>query len=194
MDSSQAGGGSVKKRAARIAVDLMIALVAGEALYYAYRINTDRNVQVVTGIVAVTAVSVCLWKALRSKERLNRRTLKRAGKKEGITKLVLLDEEGERIKEWLLQGETSLLIGKSSSQREVEVDLADTEYASLVSSQHAVLNYADGGWFIEDLESRNGVGIRQSGRGSAVRLEQEVPFSIGVGDMIYIANTRLLLK
>ncbi|MWC31331.1 FHA domain-containing protein [Paenibacillus sp. MMS18-CY102] len=172
----------------------MIALVAGEALYYAYRINTDRNVQVVTGIVAVTAVSVCLWKALRSKERLNRRTLKRAGKKEGITKLVLLDEEGERIKEWLLQGETSLLIGKSSSQREVEVDLADTEYASLVSSQHAVLNYADGGWFIEDLESRNGVGIRQSGRGSAVRLEQEVPFSIGVGDMIYIANTRLLLK
>ncbi|WP_246070687.1 FHA domain-containing protein [Paenibacillus kobensis] len=199
--SQQAGGGSGLKRrsVALIAVDLMTALVAGEALFYAYRINTDRNVQILTGVAAAVTVAVYVRKWWKRSDRQgvvrpNKPAARPPGKKEVITKLVLLDEEGERIKEWLLQGETSLLIGKSSSKQEIDIDLADTEYASLVSSQHAVLNYANGSWFIEDLDSRNGIGIREAGRGSAQRLEQEMPHPVGVGDMIYIANTRLLLK
>lgn len=43
---------------------------------------------------------------------------------------------------------------------EVDIDLSDVEYASLISKEHAVLNYSSGSWFIEDLESENGVGIK----------------------------------
>jgi pSer/pThr/pTyr-binding forkhead associated (FHA) protein len=69
------------------------------------------------------------------------------------------------------------------------------EYASLISKQHAVLNHASGIWYLEDLDSRNGVGIKKQGTGGTKQLlENENPHKVDSGDMIYIANTRLLVK
>ncbi|UHA76121.1 FHA domain-containing protein [Paenibacillus sp. 481] len=113
---------------------------------------------------------------------------------EGISKLVLLDEEGESVKEWYIQGETSLLVGKSSSQSEVDIDLSDSDYASLISKSHAVLNYAKGIWYVEDLESRNGIGMKRSISSEKVKLGSDQPHPLTSGNILYIANTRLLVK
>ncbi|CAH1189916.1 hypothetical protein PAECIP111893_00014 [Paenibacillus plantiphilus] len=178
-----------RKPASIIAVDLMIGLVAAEALYYAFGMNTDAVLQWAVGILLAGLIAVYGWRKLQPIQLS-------AGRKgqAKITKLVLLDEDSESIKEWFIQGEVSLLIGKTTGRSEVDIDLADTEYASLISTQHAVLNYTSGRWYIEDLDSRNGIGIRKSNRSSAVKLESDAPSLIETGDMIYIANTRMLVK
>nr|WP_242061277.1 FHA domain-containing protein [Brevibacillus laterosporus] len=112
----------------------------------------------------------------------------------GITKLVLLDEDGERVKEWYIQGETSLVIGKNSRNGEVDIDLSDTEYASLISTHHAVLNHVGGTWFIEDNNSHNGIGIKKANSKRTNKVEVETQQQIDINDLIYIANTRILVK
>lgn len=111
-----------------------------------------------------------------------------------VVKLVLLDDDGTSVKEWYIQGETSVLIGKSSKNSEADIDLSDTPYASLISPQHAVLNKASGQWFIEDIDSASGVGVRKGNQSRSSKLEIEEPSLIEAGDLIYIANTRILVK
>lgn len=145
--------------------------------------------QMSTVAVAAAIILALIWTGGESGQRKRSSANDRA-----ISKIVLLDDDGERVKEWLIQGETSILIGRTSEQGEVDIDLRDCEYALLVSPEHAVLNYADGQWYIEDAESYSGTGIRQAGRSDANRLIAEEPVRVGAGDMIFIANTRLLVK
>lgn len=111
-----------------------------------------------------------------------------------ISKIVMLDDDGERIKEWFVKGETSVLIGKSTQSFEVDIDLSDSEYASLISPEHAVMNCVGDLWYIEDVDSATGTGIRKLDRSDVRKLGAEEPEPIVPGDMIYIANTRLLIK
>ncbi|MCE5170366.1 FHA domain-containing protein [Paenibacillus profundus] len=170
-----------------IVIDLLIAVIAAAALFYVYVWNIDPVLKVTVGVLLAAAVVIYAVRRVRSRTLLQ---------EEGATiaKLVLLNEEGESVKEWYIHGETSLLIGKNSAQSEVDIDLSDSEYASLISKHHAVMNYASGNWFVEDLDSHNGVGIRQAGSRTASRLEVEEPYRIESGDIICIANTRILAK
>ncbi|GGG82801.1 FHA domain-containing protein [Paenibacillus radicis (ex Gao et al. 2016)] len=170
-----------------IIIDILILITAIEALYYAFFINTDEQVMWAAAIAALTALLIFLGIKLSKRNGMKRKT-------EPIAKLVLLDEEGERMKEWYINGETSLLIGKSSGRSEVDIDLSDAEYASIISPQHAVLNYAQGAWYVEDLDSRNGVGLRKFNRSAVTRLDNEQPYRLDAGDLLLIANTRLLVK
>ncbi|MGW8959560.1 FHA domain-containing protein [Paenibacillus sp. NPDC055715] len=111
-----------------------------------------------------------------------------------ITKLILMDEEGESIKEWYIEGETSLLIGKTTARSEADIDLAGTDYASLVSVEHVVLNRVNSDWFVEDVDSDNGTGLRPANESVTKKLESGEPYRIYTGDLLYIANTRLLVK
>ncbi|WP_342415119.1 FHA domain-containing protein [Paenibacillus sp. FSL R10-2782] len=111
-----------------------------------------------------------------------------------IAKLILMDEEGESIKEWYIEGETSLLIGKTTARSEADIDLAGTDYASLVSVEHAVLNRVNSDWFVEDVDSGNGTGLRPANESVTKKLESGEPYRIYTGDLLYIANTRLLVK
>jgi pSer/pThr/pTyr-binding forkhead associated (FHA) protein len=112
----------------------------------------------------------------------------------GIMKLCLLDEEGEITKEWSLEGETSLLIGKSTSEGEVDIDLSTAEYESLINNEHAMLNCVSGAWYIEDFDSLNGIGIKKAEKRIKSKLRHESPYRIHTGDILYIANTRILVK
>ncbi|MDG0873378.1 FHA domain-containing protein [Paenibacillus thiaminolyticus] len=168
-------------------IDMLIAGIAAAALFYVYIWNADLVLKVAVGVLLAAGAAVyAAWRARRRKKR----------RQDGaaIAKLVLLDEEGESVKEWYIHGETSLLIGKSSAQSEVDIDLSDSEYASLISKHHAVLNYASGSWYVEDLDSRNGVGIQPAGRRTAEQLEEDGPYRIESGDIICIANTRIVVK
>lgn len=111
-----------------------------------------------------------------------------------IRKIVLLNERGAEIEEWLLEGKTSLLIGKSSTEQEVDINLNGTEYESLINYEHAVLNCVSGMWYIEDIDSVNGVGVKKAHKRVKSSLKQESPYRLNSGDIIYIANTRILAK
>ncbi|TVX95106.1 FHA domain-containing protein [Cohnella terricola] len=166
----------------------MIILVSAEALYYTYKINTDTTLQWGVALIVLCVATYILIRRARKLQGGTKKKLK------SVSKLVLLDEDGESVKEWFIQGETSLLIGKSSSREEVDIDLSDTEYASLISLQHAVLNYSEGSWYLEDLDSRNGIGIRSSNQSAAVRLDPDATHRVEIGDLIYLANTRIIAK
>ena len=110
----------------------------------------------------------------------------------GVQRLVLLDEQGKPIKSWDLQGRISLIIGKSGQNQELDVDLGDCEYSGFIDFQHAVLNFSLDQWYVEDLESQNGVKIKKVEDGECYRVIHR-PCKVTAGDVLYIANTRLLL-
>lgn len=112
----------------------------------------------------------------------------------GIQKLIMKDEEGRNVKEWYVEGKKSLLIGRKTQDNEVDIDLSESEYVTLISKQHAVLNFSDNVWYIEDIGSSNGTSLKKISESKKSKLEQGTLYKIGPGDTIYIANTRLVVK
>ncbi len=111
-----------------------------------------------------------------------------------ISKLLLLDDEGGIMKEWHLLGRPSLLIGRSYKNEEVDIDLSDQQYAVLVSQQHAVINCADGIWYIEDVSSANGIGVRRRTSTDIVKIRNDRPYKLANGDVIFIGKIKLLVN
>ncbi|PUA39413.1 FHA domain-containing protein [Paenibacillus elgii] len=181
---------SEKKSVWVTVVNVLIALVAAFTLVYTYIWNTNVALKLFVAVFFIIGLTGMAWR----KYGRTAASAPEAKKEAAITKLALLGDDGERIKEWYIHGETSLLIGRSSSDLEVQIDLSGTEYAALVSKQHAVLNYASGNWYIEDLDSSNGVGIKKRGESGKRLLNGDEPEQVHSGDTIYIANTRLLVK
>lgn len=110
----------------------------------------------------------------------------------GPKQLILLDEQGKPIKAWDLQGRTALIIGKAGQGQELDVDLSDCEYSSFIDFQHAVINFCLDQWYVEDLNSQNGVKVKKVEDGECYRVIHR-PCKIATGDVLYIANTKLLL-
>lgn len=110
-----------------------------------------------------------------------------------ITALALLNEENGQCREWVISGKNGLVIGKSGSRYDVDIDLSDCVYSTLISQEHALLNYAADGWYIEDCHSENGVAIVKSD-GIRYQLTSDKPCRIQKGDILHIANTQLLVK
>lgn len=108
-----------------------------------------------------------------------------------INRIALIDISGEIVKEWHIVGKSGLVIGKSYKKQVVDVDLADTEYAILIAREHAVLNFVEGHWYIEDLGSRNGTGVKSKQSSKIRRLAEKETYQIQAGDRIYIAKTLL---
>lgn len=110
----------------------------------------------------------------------------------GIQRLVLLDEQEKPIKSWDMQGRTALIIGKAGQDQELDVDLTECEFSSFIDFQHAVLNFCLDQWYVEDLDSQNGVKVRKVEDGECYRVIRR-PCRVVAGDVLYIANTKLLL-
>lgn len=111
---------------------------------------------------------------------------------QGIQRLLLLDEDGKPIRSWDLQGRVSLIIGKAGQDQELDIDLSDCEYSSFIDFQHAVLNFCLDQWYVEDLGSQNGVKVRKVEDGECYKVIHR-PCRVVAGDILYIANTKLLL-
>lgn len=109
-----------------------------------------------------------------------------------IRQLMLLDEHDKPLKSWDLAGRTAVVIGRNNEEEEVDVDLEDCEYSTFIDCQHAVLNYSLDSWYLEDLGSKNGVKVRKVEDGGCYQVMNR-PCRLSAGDVIYIANTRLLL-
>ncbi|HIS62125.1 MAG TPA: FHA domain-containing protein [Candidatus Scybalomonas excrementigallinarum] len=109
-----------------------------------------------------------------------------------VRQLVLLDEAGRPIKTWDMAGRVSLVIGKKNKEENVDVDLSDCAYSALIEDCHAVLNYSSGSWFVEDLSLENGIRIKKVEDGICYQVMKR-PCKVLAGDILYIANTKILL-
>jgi len=113
--------------------------------------------------------------------------------KSEIRIIQLLNEREVVIKEWYMRDEQGLLIGKNFQNQLVDIDLTDADYSVLINKQHAALNCVKGKWFLEDLGSRNGTGVKAVRTSQIKRLEDEEVVVVNPGDRIYVAKTILQL-
>ena len=84
------------------------------------------------------------------------------------------------------------LSGSKNTEEIMDIDLSDCEYSSFIDFQHAVLNFCLDQWYVEDLGSQNGVKVGKVEDGECYRVIHR-PCKVVAGDVLYIANTKLLL-
>ncbi|MGE7948292.1 FHA domain-containing protein [Lysinibacillus sp. NPDC093688] len=169
-------------------IDIIIVTIAFFFILYVFVMNQDFILKTIIGLMLVILAIVYGSVKYEAKDKNYEVTKKK------IRKLVLLNDRGAEIDEWEIDDQTSLLIGKSSADNKADIDLSGTEYESLINYEHAVLNNVSGVWYIEDIDSVNGVGIKKAHKRGKNRIKHENPYPIGNGDTIYIANTRILVK
>lgn len=114
-------------------------------------------------------------------------------KHDGIENLALISEQGTILREWRIINKNGIVIGKSTADVIVDVDLSQIADAPFISKRHAVLNFASGDWYIEDLDSRNGIHVKQPGKKS-ISIKGSGPVLLERGDMFYISNTVFVLR
>lgn len=180
------------RKAVKMAADIVILLCSGILLLSMYIRNVDRRwfwtlmcvlLLIMTGAAADLAAQV--------RKREGTKTSLPADDM-AIRQLVLLDEQNKPIKSWELSGKIAVIIGKKNEEEEVDVDLEDCEYSTFINPQHAALNFCQNFWYVEDLNSQNGVQVKKVEDGICYKVLNR-PCRVMPGDIIYIANTRLLL-
>lgn len=169
-------------------IDIIIVTIAFFFILYVFVMNQEVLLKFVIGTVMV--ILAIIYGSLKYEAKAVTQTMTN----KDISKLILLNESGIEVDEWELGDQISLLIGKSSAEYKADIDLSGTEYESLVNYEHAVLNCVAGIWYVEDIDSVNGVGLKKAHKRVKNRLKQEIPYPLGNGDTIYIANTRILVK
>ncbi|MBO6177632.1 MAG: FHA domain-containing protein [Selenomonadaceae bacterium] len=108
-----------------------------------------------------------------------------------ITRLELLSEENTVIRAFDLYNKTGLVIGKDYGENQVDINLADTDYSTLIDVHTAVLNYAKGDWYVEDLNSKNGIAVQKKKDGRKYRISSGEPCKLEYGDIVLIGMSRL---
>lgn len=181
-----------KKRKNQIIPDILL-LLCGAGLVAGILRQMGAQRWMILLLAAVGVCMICVLLCLVSSVQGERKTGEAEGLQgHGIQKLILLDAQGKPVKSWSLDGRTSLIIGKAGQNQELDIDLSDCEYASFIDFQHAVLNFSMDQWYVEDLESHNGVKVGKVEDGECYRVLHR-PCKVTAGDVLYIANTRLLL-
>jgi len=146
----------------------------------------------IIGIV-VLAMLLFAWLFVEYRFRGNKSITVHNQPPEVVTSFALLSLDGEREQEWYAQGVNAFLIGKGSANRDVDIELGDTHHSEYISSEHAVLNFSLGYWYIEDLDSKHGVGVKKKGAEYTFRLKPSVPYKIEIGDTIFISKVKILV-
>ena len=184
------GSGKLEQILSYIATVLAIICLSA-LIFFLYFVNTDMYIRVVGTIAAL--LIVVIWLLFEYRRTRPMRVIN-MDYESSIKRFVLMTRDGDKEKEWHCEGVSSFLIGKSTIAGEVDMELGDTHYCEFISNEHAVLNYSDGHWYIEDLDSRNGVGIKKRGEEYALRLKPLTSYKIDEGDIIYISKAKILVR
>lgn len=182
-----------KEKGVKRTLDILIILCGAGLIFLSYiEIREWRFVPVVF-LVILLGMTVAVYDLfhLSSREQAEENGPE-PERMQTVKRLILLDEAGKPIKAWDLQGRSSLIIGKAGQDQELDIDLSDCEYSSFIDFQHAVLNFCLDQWYLEDLGSQNGVKVRKVQDGECYRVIHR-PCKVEAGDILYIANTKLLL-
>lgn len=174
-------------------LDIFICCLAAAVMILSYIYMEQSMLKyILLAIFAGVILCFAILAALDA-ERIGRRRKKfrnSRGRSKGIHSLILLDEENQEIAEWNIAGKISVLIGRDNHRENVDVNLMNTAFAGMVDRQHAVLNYTAGQWYIEDLDSTNGIRI-QKRDGMLYEVASGQPCLIEKGDVLIIGLTKL---
>lgn len=178
------------KQIAAIILDIAIAACTVLCLLLLYRqMAAGRPRQVLTAAFLLTAIALGIYEAVC----WSRPALKKRNRNPSISTLVLLGEDDRPIRMWDLTGKVGLLIGKSSGEYQVDVDLSGTDYHTYIDPEHAILNYNTSGWWLQDTSSRNGVSVIR--KGQELLLGHQAPARLEPGDVICLAKyTRIAVN
>ena len=165
-------------------INILLILIIFSGLIYLNYVYQHKYIHV--GSILFTVIFIFILVGLHRK--------KRKKKKHQIEKIILKDENGDNIREWNMDGLVSIVIGKKTKNNNVDIDLSQVVYSSLISRQHAVMNKADNKWYFEDMNSFNGSGILRHNSEEKFKVESGKAYRIYSGDILFIANTKLLLK
>lgn len=146
--------------------------------------------------VIVTLIFIIFNIYLLNKRQRLRKSRQRAvnGTQLRISTLVLLNDEMKPVREWSLRSRAGFLIGRMDSDVPDEINLSEAASAALIEKEHAILNYTNGRWYIEDLDTVNGTGVQKNGQGEIRWLAEQTPYEIECNDIIFIADTALLIN
>lgn len=182
-----------KRKSIKIAVDIIILLCSGILLFSLYIGDMDRRwFWTLLCILLLLMIGITADLKTQFREKNTKYMDSPPSDDIAIQQLILLDEQNKPIKSWDLSGKIAVVIGRKNEEEEVDVDLEDCEYSTFIDPQHAALNFCQNFWYIEDLGSQNGVQIKKVEDGVCYKVLYR-PCRVMPGDIIYIANTRLLL-
>ena len=148
---------------------------------------------IILGVIIFVHSAYTLYRSLTDDKFLENESARINSKVNTISTISLLNKNGDEIFSWELYGKTSAVIGKDLGENFVDIDLSKNPYASMIDVQHAVLNYADGNWYIEDLDSQNGISIKKIGEENIYKLSPLQPCKLDFGDIIFIGMCQLKL-
>ena len=149
---------------------------------------------IIFGVIVFLHSAYTLYRSFRDDKFLEMESALNNPNSNMITQISLLNEHGDVISSWDLYGRTSAIIGKDIGDNFVDIDLSKNPYASMIDVEHAVLNYADGHWYIEDLDSQNGISIKKLGQENVYKLSSLQPCKLDFGDIIFIGMCQLKLS
>lgn len=111
-----------------------------------------------------------------------------------ISYVALIGEQGNELLKWSLEGKTAIVIGKGTETEPVDIDLSGSAMAQMISKQHAVLNYTDNGWYVDDIDSKNGTRVKKKNQSALLDVKLVGAVEVEAGDIIYIANAMLQVR
>ncbi|AOR24917.2 FHA domain-containing protein [Clostridium taeniosporum] len=166
-------------------IGIIVTLIFG-MIYMTIKSNELKGVLLGLLIVFGIFVFINLYKRIHNQNDIEESNI--------INTIELVNEDNEIIKQWSIQDKISFLIGKNNGDNEAFLDLNESIYSTLVEDNHAVLNYAAGTWYIEDLSLDSGVCIQKIDDGKKYRIVKNTPCSLKRGDIIFISKVKLLLR
>ncbi|MBR5912813.1 MAG: FHA domain-containing protein [Selenomonadaceae bacterium] len=146
---------------------------------------------IIFGVIVFGHSAYTLYRSFNDAKFFDDESARQNFQSEVISKISLLNKKGEIINSWELYGKTAAVIGKDIGENHVDIDLSENPYASMIDVEHAVLNYADGNWYIEDLDSQNGISIKKIGQDKIYKLSSLQPCKLDFGDIVIVGICQL---
>lgn len=175
-----------RKRAVDICIALTFTAMVLIAGLYREQISGSTYLMVGAGIAAIVFFVLAIgsgetgWQSAAVESTL-------------ITEAVLLSEENTELMTWNMYGKVALVIGRNQREHQVDIDLRESPFASMVDGEHAVLNFSGGSWFVEDLGSTNGLSIKKDDR-KIYKLAPDTLCRVERGDCLFVGRNQLLFR
>lgn len=189
----------VTKQIVSLIIDTVILICTAFIIYllYVHDVHVDLNINrtITTAVILAIAGSLVLYEIIcrnKSSKIKKFKKLKKIRVHE-VSTLILLGENDRPIKIWDLTGKVGLVVGKSSEDYQVEIDLSDTDYHSYIDNEHALINCIDSGWWLQNISTGNEVAIHRKGK--ELLLGHQASDRLHKGDVIKIAHyTRIAVN
>ncbi len=170
---------------------IILSCITGIILSYAY---LDDPVQRCISIGVLATVGIQFFFLAIMDTVGTKQSKYHAVRRKEISEILLLGEENNITAVWDIYGKTSIVFGKDERENQIDINLKNTDYAGTIDGEHAVMNYSNGCWYIEDLESENGTRIQRGGEGGKYRVSSREPCRVEKNDIIYLGLAPIKIR